>query len=56
MFLGENEGVGSGLSVFPAHQAQKNRLSYKEELRQQVCVLIAYYVVMAQWIRHMPLV
>ncbi|XP_039510474.1 centrosome and spindle pole-associated protein 1 isoform X2 [Pimephales promelas] len=36
MFLGENEGVGSGLSVFPAHQAQKNRLSYKEELRQQI--------------------
>ncbi|XDV27834.1 hypothetical protein PO909_031310 [Leuciscus waleckii] len=36
MFLGENEGVGSGLSVFPAHQAQKKRLSYKEELRQQI--------------------
>lgn len=36
-FLGENEGVGSGLSMFPAHHAQKNRLSYKEELRKQVC-------------------
>ncbi|XP_048019365.1 centrosome and spindle pole-associated protein 1 isoform X2 [Megalobrama amblycephala] len=35
-FLGENEGVGSGLSVFPAHHAQKNRLSYKEELRKQI--------------------
>ncbi|XP_067308605.1 centrosome and spindle pole associated protein 1 isoform X2 [Pseudorasbora parva] len=35
-FLGESEGVGSGISVFPAHDAQKNRLGYKEELRKQI--------------------
>ncbi|XP_051552780.1 centrosome and spindle pole-associated protein 1 isoform X2 [Myxocyprinus asiaticus] len=38
MFLGENEGVGSGLPMFPTHhpQTDKDRLSYKEELRSQI--------------------
>ncbi len=38
--LGENEVVGSGLLVFPAHHAKTDRLGYKEELRKQVC----YYI------------
>lgn len=34
--LGENEVVGSGLLVFPAHHAKTDRLGYKEELRKQI--------------------
>ncbi|XP_065122780.1 centrosome and spindle pole associated protein 1 isoform X1 [Paramisgurnus dabryanus] len=35
-FLVENEGVNSGLPVFPTHQTQTDRFGYKEELRKQI--------------------